>query len=218
MRAMDHQPAHEQSDPTLRLPRDVYYQLVHTLRAALPPIADTPDDVARRDNAAIAQVASLRPANADEASIAAQYVAANAHAMDCLRLAQEHRGDPSFALKCGAQAASMMRQARGARSLLLRVQTERRKLEADSTSADRAAWTEHCAIGLMAKALADAPRTAATEQPTPAPTEAPQPKPTPKPRSLGRSRSLRGHLPTARRTHPCLARPAAAARFRTALT
>ena len=33
------------------------------------------------------------------------------------------------------------------------MQAERRKLEADNVTADRAAWTEHCAIGLMVDAL-----------------------------------------------------------------
>ena len=43
-------------DPTLQLPRDAYYQLIHTLHTSLPPpVADTPDDLAHRDNAAIAQ-------------------------------------------------------------------------------------------------------------------------------------------------------------------
>src|SRR5439155_1630930 len=84
-------------------------------------VSDTPEDLARRDNAAIAQVACLLPANADEADLAAQYVAANAYAMDCLRLANECRTtDHRKMLQCGAQATSSMRQARGYRSLLLR--------------------------------------------------------------------------------------------------
>src|SRR4051794_30854022 len=105
----------------LQLPRDVYYQLIHTLCAALPPVSDSPEDIALRDRAAVAQVASLLPANADEASIAAQFVAAHAQALECLRLARAYPADHAMALKCSAQSASMMRQARGARSLLLRV-------------------------------------------------------------------------------------------------
>jgi hypothetical protein len=35
------------------------------------PVSDMPEDLARRDNAAIAHVASLRPVNADEANLAA---------------------------------------------------------------------------------------------------------------------------------------------------
>jgi hypothetical protein len=58
---------------------------LHTLRGLLPPpITDTPLDHARRDDAAIAQVAAMLPANADEAHLAAQCVAARAQAADCL--------------------------------------------------------------------------------------------------------------------------------------
>jgi hypothetical protein len=41
-------------DLTLQLPRDVYHQVIHTLRAALPPVTDAPEDLVHRDNAAIA--------------------------------------------------------------------------------------------------------------------------------------------------------------------
>jgi hypothetical protein len=83
-------------DPTALLLRDTYYQLVHTLRASLPPpVTDTPEDLARRDNAVIAQVACLLPVNADEAILAVQYVAANAGVLECLRLVQEHRAIPN---------------------------------------------------------------------------------------------------------------------------
>src|SRR6478672_5141097 len=175
MTPMDPRHEPERPDLTLQLPGDVYYQLIHTLRAALPTVTDTPEDRARRDNAAIAQVACLLPANADEANLAATYVAASARAMDCLRLSQEYSApDHSFALKCDAHAASMMRQARSTRSLLLRVQAERQKREADSAALDRAAWTEHCAIGLMTQALTDPPHPATAEPPSP-----PEPPPSP---------------------------------------
>ena len=57
------------------LPADTYYQTVFTLNSLLPPPAnDTPEDTARRDRAAMAHVASLRPADPEEANLAAQYV------------------------------------------------------------------------------------------------------------------------------------------------
>jgi hypothetical protein len=152
-----HHPAPEQPDITRRLPRHIYYQVIHTLRATLAPVSDAPEDLAHRDNAAIAQVACLLPANADEANLAALYVAAGAYAMDCLRLAREHAPDHVWVLKCGAQAASTMRQARATRSLLLRVQAERQRRQADQAAVDTAARTEHCAIGLMAEALGTEP-------------------------------------------------------------
>jgi len=52
-----------------RLPADAYWQLIRTLRLTLPPPAtDSPDDLARRDHAAIARIAALAPANAAEPS------------------------------------------------------------------------------------------------------------------------------------------------------
>ena len=71
----------------------------------------------------------------------------------------------------------MMREARGARSLLLRVQAAREKREADPAAADRAAWTEHCAIGLMAEALGRAsPLQSRSRQRRQSPTRSPQPR------------------------------------------
>ena len=83
-----------QTDPNLQFSRDLHYQVVHALRDALPPpVTDSPEDHARRDNAIIAQVAALRPANADEVMLAAQCVAASAQALECLRLARLNRDD-----------------------------------------------------------------------------------------------------------------------------
>ena len=162
-------------DLTLLLPRDVYYHLIHTLCASLPPpITDTQEARAARDNAAIADVASMLPANADEAKLAALYVAASAQAFDSMRLAHEHRADAILAKKCAAQADSMMRQSRGFRSLLMRVQAQRQKREADSTALEKAAWIEHCAIGLMADALGR-PQPAPIAEPPP-PDAAPTPE------------------------------------------
>ncbi|MEJ0015343.1 MAG: hypothetical protein WDN25_02050 [Acetobacteraceae bacterium] len=139
------------------LPRSTYWHLVHTLQATLPPpAADTAAALAHRDNAAIAEVASMLPANAEEVAIAARCVAAHAQAMDCLRLAHQKRDDIDRYLRCNAQCAGMLRQAGAARTLLLRVQAARRAREADPANCDQAAWIEHCAIGLMAHALNDA--------------------------------------------------------------
>ncbi len=175
---MDRSAQPDQPDLTLQLPRDTYWQIVHDLRRSLPPqVSDTPENLAHRDNAAIAQVASLLPGNADEVELAAQCVAAGAHARDCQRLAQEYRGDSMFFLKCHAQATSMLRLAQSARRLLQRVQAERCKREADNVTRDRAAWTEHCAIGLMADALAGEPSAAIAEPPPPPPPAPPAPEP-----------------------------------------
>ena len=114
---MDHHAAPEPADPTLRLTRDAYYIAVHTLRGTLPPAeADTQEAIARRDHAAIVQVAAILPANADEARLAAQCVAARLYGMDCIRQAREFAAakDPVWERKCGAQGLSALRESRGA--------------------------------------------------------------------------------------------------------
>jgi hypothetical protein len=172
----------EQPDPTHQLPRDMYYLAVHRLRASLPPpIADTVEEHVRRDNAAIAEVASLLPVNGEEVTIAVQFVAASARALDALAEAEQFRGvDTMRCDKCTAQAANMMRQSRGFRSLLLRVQTARQKREANAAALDKATWVEHCAIGLMTQAAGRAPVAAMPEPPPPpAPAEAAPPAETP---------------------------------------
>ena len=203
---MDHSPPPEPPDLTYQLPRDIYYQIVHTLRGALPPpITASDEDLAHRDNAAIGAVACLLPANAEEADLAAQFVAANAQAMECLRLARVHAADLTCVLRCTAQSANMMRQARGARSLLLRVQTARLKREADYTATEKAAWIEHCAVGLMAQALGRAPPAPMAEPPPP-PVPALEPEPDDKFALLTEAEQYRDHLPPPRRSDP-LPRP-----------
>jgi hypothetical protein len=106
-----------------------------------------------------------------------------AQARDCQREAQAFRGaDSAWFLKCHAQAVSYLRQAQSARRRLQSLQAERRQREADSAAADRAAWTEHCAIGLMADALGREPPAPIVEPPAPepavaAPAAAEEPKP-----------------------------------------
>ncbi len=146
-----------ETDPNLttladRLPADAYYHLVYTLRRILPtPPTTNPEHLARRDNALIARLAALAPANPIEADIAADYIAASEHARDGLRLAVAPETSPQWAMKCRAQANAMMRQAHGALSKISRLQAERRKLESDTEARDRAAWNEHCVVGLMAR-------------------------------------------------------------------
>ena len=68
------------------------------------PAIDTnsPADRIRRDNAIVATVASLRPANTAEVILASQFVAANAQALNCLRLAHLNPADAPHVLKCTA--------------------------------------------------------------------------------------------------------------------
>src|SRR5260370_27122421 len=107
----------------LKLPADAYYHLVRTLCLTLPPPpSDGPDALAQRNHAAITRIAALIPANPAEADLAAQFVAASEQWKDCLRLAQLPATTPEIALKCRAQALSMMREAKSALRLLLRLQ------------------------------------------------------------------------------------------------
>ena len=103
-----------------------YRQVAHYLLASLPPPPDdTPEWRALRDRAAEAALAALRPANEMEAMLAAQFIAASAQALDCLRLAHLPGTDTAVFLKCSAQAAGMMRQSQAALRTLERLRTER---------------------------------------------------------------------------------------------
>ena len=148
-------------DPEAKLQRQIYLQLVTDLLDMMPsppnPGPDTRAALERRIKAVTAQVAAMLPANAEEASLAVRAVAAGAHYDDCLREAVRQAADPAFALKLRAQAASMAREARGFRSLLLRLQAAREKREANDKAREAAAWTEHCVAGLMTQAVEAVP-------------------------------------------------------------
>src|SRR5579862_9532879 len=92
--------APNQADLHDRLPADAYYHLARTLCLTLPPPPGAkpgPDAFAQRNHAAIASVAALVPANAAEANLAAQFVAATEQWKDCLRLAQLPETAPELA-------------------------------------------------------------------------------------------------------------------------
>ena len=159
------------SNPALRLAKDTYYQVVHTLRGLLPlPATDTPENLTRRDNAAIAHVASLlRSTPTRPTSPPSTWPPTPTRWTACGWPAGAPRRITAFFLQCNARAVSMMRQARAARTLLMRVQAERRTREADHAAADRAAWTEHCALGMMTDALGTTPPAPMAEPPAPPP-------------------------------------------------
>jgi hypothetical protein len=139
------------TETAVHFPSDTYYQIVHTLRTVMPPpVADTPDDHARRDRAIIAHVASLLPVGAEEAHLAARYVAADAHAMDCIRLARRYEeSDTARATKCTSQSASMMREARSLRAQLHRAQAAREQRDEDPTTSETAAQIQQNVLSVM---------------------------------------------------------------------
>jgi hypothetical protein len=144
---------------TIQLTRDFYYLIVDALRGAVPPPASrSTDDIARRDNALIAGVASLRPANADQVLLAVQYVAASLRSLHCIEEAHEFPADDANRKKCTAQSALMMRQARGARAMLAQFQRQDAERVARNPAAiDADAKLEQATVTLMAEALAIAP-------------------------------------------------------------
>ncbi len=124
----------------------LYYQLAYTLMGLLPPpLDDTPAGRRARDLTAIAKVASLAPVNADEADIAAHCIAARAQAEDVLRLAGLHEHDPALVAKLNRQYASMMRLWLAVHARLRRVQSERRKRDANPETANEDAWARYIA-------------------------------------------------------------------------
>ena len=137
---------------------DAYYHLVGTLRLALPPPpGNSEQDRLRRDHAAIARIADLAPANAAEAELAAQFVAASEQWKDYLRLAQLPEATPERGETCRAKGLTMMRQANSALRLLLRLQQLRQNTEANNAACDRVARIEHGATRMMAEALSRHP-------------------------------------------------------------
>jgi hypothetical protein len=157
-----------QPDLALTLPRDAFYEIMRVLRGALPPPeTDEPAAWLRRDRAALAAVAGLQPETGAEGRMAAQFVAADAYALDCLRLAQVHRHRPDAARRCAAQAMSMMRESKSAWRLLMQAQAKRRALAQNEAAAGRAAWAEHGAGKMMAEALAAAPEAPPAPPPVP---------------------------------------------------
>ena len=149
-------PADPQPDWAVLLPREAFREVIRVLRGCMPlPDVDAAEAWGRQDRAAMAAVASLRPENAAEGQLAAQFVLAEAWAADCLRLAGERRRETGVALKCKAQALSFMREAKSAWRLLMKAQAERKALEKDPEAWSRAEWAEHAALGMMREGLAE---------------------------------------------------------------
>jgi hypothetical protein len=122
-----------QSDPALMA---LHSQLVQTLRTTLPPpMGRTPEDIARRNAAAVALATSLAPANAAEAALTVKHVVAGALGDHAVWLAQRQVPGGTVAKRLAAQHAEFVREAQHTRSLLLAAQLERHQRE----NADRAA-------------------------------------------------------------------------------
>ena len=143
--------------PVLDLPSNLYRQLVYTLTDLLPPpLGDTPEALRTRNHAAIAKVAALLPANANEADLAAQCIAARAQAEDILRLLRQHADDIGLVMRLNAQYGSMLRTSLSVQARLMRMQALRQKREAIDGEANEDAWALHIAQRSMLVVDADA--------------------------------------------------------------
>jgi len=133
----------------------VYEYAEHELRGLLaPPLVDTKEEQARRDRDALAMVASLAPANVAEASLATGHVVQVDQAGYLQRLAAQHAADPQMAGRLRKQADSMLRLAGSTHAMLLRVQRERRKRQADPVTRAQDARTEQRLLRGLTEATA----------------------------------------------------------------
>jgi hypothetical protein len=143
----------EEFDFTYLLPTDAYHP--RRRHITLPPsVANTPEDLARRDNAA---VASPVLACSGKATLPSSSSAPEPPGDGLPRVAWDPAMAPELALESRAQAGSMMRQSQGAIRLLRRIQVARNRIEADTVAAEPVARTKHSAAGLMTQALPGTP-------------------------------------------------------------
>jgi hypothetical protein len=149
-----HNPDSAHADLAQLLPREAFHEVMLILRGALPPPAsDRPADWTRRDRAAMAAVVALRPVNAAEGRLAAQFVMADCWAADCLRLAAERHRELEVARRCRAQAISLIRESKSSLKALAKLQGDRQVLDKDAAAAGQAAWMEHGLASVMQPAL-----------------------------------------------------------------
>jgi hypothetical protein len=160
--------------------RAFFQHLVQILRAGLPPVGDehsgvSPDEaLARRDAIAIAEVASLVPADSTEAELAVQSVVANAHAGYCLAQLNHHPALSQQAVALRKHFVRFAREARRALSVLLAVQAERHKRGPNNLPAWRMPPPTRERRGAGAPATGGVP-VVAPPAPPPAPTAETQP-------------------------------------------
>jgi len=166
--------------PVTNLSPEVYDHIARTLTGLLPPpLDDSPEALLDRDRAAIAKLAALLPANANEADLAAQCIVSQAQAEDILRLLRENAGDAALVTRLNGQYGSMLRTSLAAHEQLMRVQAVRRKRESMEGAAIQDAWTLHVVEQAMLK-VADQD------------VERPEAAPAPGENSRGRRKRLKG--------------------------
>jgi hypothetical protein len=144
------------SDFLPELPATIARTTLEQLRSALPlPIPDTPENRASRDQAAFGAVAALRPANAADAVLAIMIVAAQAHASECLRRADELRHDPRMVGRLRTLANRMMREALSSLDLLRECQRRAPRPAAGRPPAPPLPGAPQCEVSRPAPQAAD---------------------------------------------------------------
>ena len=114
-----------------QLPPSIARHSIFLLMESLPPpLSDAPEERAARDEAAVASLAVLHPADAFEARLAGRAVATDARATECLRLASVPKTHPDRVDQCLRQANAMMRASDAALRSLRAMQAAREKAEA----------------------------------------------------------------------------------------
>ena len=150
-------------------------------RALPPPVLDIERDDRSRIGTAVEAFNDLQPGTAYEAQLAVTIVLCGAHAMDCLRDAGVYRDDFAKMTRCRAQAASMMREARAAKRILVQEQKQWALLEL-ATDAARIRLGPSAPPSQAAPAPVQAAPPASAAAPTPAAAPAPAPRHQPAPR------------------------------------
>jgi hypothetical protein len=164
---------HMHTIPTLsNLPPAIAREVFANLRSALPlPVPDTAEARAAREEAAVAAVAALDPADAFEAQLAAQIVGADAQAKECFRLAVVPGTTPEAAHCHRAQAAVMMRHMQSGLRMLERRQAAREKALAalQPAAMERAGYWFHEITVSPAPAVSEPAAAEAPPDPAPPP-------------------------------------------------
>jgi hypothetical protein len=141
-------------NPDHQRQREILAWASATLHELLPrPPDDTPQGRAVRDQAALTTFVTLEPVNYNEAEIALQHICLLAHAADSRRMADQYAADLRIAHKLCRQAESMERLARALLKDLLKIQTTRRKRQANPVTRAQDARTEQELLRAMTAAL-----------------------------------------------------------------
>jgi hypothetical protein len=161
----------------MNLSPQLYYQLVYTLTALLPPpLDDSLEALRARNHTAIAKVAALLPVNANEIDLAAQCIVARAQAEDVLRLLRQNAHDLALVMRLNAQYASMVRASLSVHARLMRVQAVRQKREAIEATERQDALTLHVAEQSMLRVADPDLQRVTARRPEAAPVAAPAPQ------------------------------------------